>query len=95
VATKPGPGGRLLFAIGQQGTLIAAVVAAFMAASWWPLVVGAAIGLLGLPALLRWRSPLVIVTGTPPARSWRRYTAPAAWIAIAILLAAASLPFLR
>lgn len=88
-AARPGSGGRLLFAIAQHAILVAAVVAAFMAASWWPLVLGAVIGTVGLEAALRWMSPRVVVTEARSANAVRPYVAAALWAVIVVLVAAA------
>lgn len=95
MGARPGAGGRLLFTVAQHGTLVAAIALALTAASWWPLIVGAAIGIFGLHVLLLRLSPFVIVTKAPAASPWRRYLTGGVWIGIAILAAAAALPFLR
>lgn len=94
LAARPGPGGRLLFTIAQHVIFALAIVATFMATSWWPLVLGAVIGTIGLEGALRWMSPRAIVTESPAVNSVRRYASAVVWIAITALVAATVWPLI-
>jgi hypothetical protein len=73
-------------AVVQNVMLIGGIIAAFWLASWWPFILGTVSSVV-LPLLLKWGSPLIVVTPQEVVAA-RRHRALTLFLIVAVVLIA-------